>query len=88
MPYVRFEPKIPASERAKTVHALDRSAAVTDYISFYKVKNRKSYLSVCEPVSVLKTSDGRYVECEITIAVNMQSNYRVILNHCRGFCDL
>jgi hypothetical protein len=29
MPYVRFEPTIPASERAKTVHALDRSATVT-----------------------------------------------------------
>jgi hypothetical protein len=29
MPYVGFEPTIPASERAKTVHALDRSATVT-----------------------------------------------------------
>jgi hypothetical protein len=29
MPYVRFEPTILASERAKTVHALDRSATVT-----------------------------------------------------------
>jgi hypothetical protein len=29
MPCVRFEPTIPASERAKTVHALDRSATVT-----------------------------------------------------------
>jgi hypothetical protein len=29
MPYVGFEPMIPASERAKTVHALDRSATVT-----------------------------------------------------------
>jgi hypothetical protein len=26
---VGFEPTIPASERAKTVHALDRSATVT-----------------------------------------------------------
>jgi hypothetical protein len=26
---MRFEPKAPASERAKTVHALDRSAIVT-----------------------------------------------------------
>jgi hypothetical protein len=29
MPEVGFEPKITASERAKTVHALDRSATVT-----------------------------------------------------------
>jgi hypothetical protein len=29
MPWVGFEPKITASERAKTVHALDRSATVT-----------------------------------------------------------
>jgi hypothetical protein len=31
MPCVGFEPTIPASERAKTVHALDRSATVTDF---------------------------------------------------------
>jgi hypothetical protein len=29
MPWVGFEPTIPASERAKTVHALDRAATVT-----------------------------------------------------------
>jgi hypothetical protein len=29
VPYVGFEPTIPASERAKTVHALDRSHTVT-----------------------------------------------------------
>jgi FAD synthase len=29
MSYVGFEPTIPASERAKKVHALDRAAAVT-----------------------------------------------------------
>jgi hypothetical protein len=29
MPWVGFESTIPASERAKTVHALDRSATVT-----------------------------------------------------------
>jgi hypothetical protein len=30
MPFVVFEFTIPASERAKTAHALDRSATVTD----------------------------------------------------------
>jgi hypothetical protein len=29
MLWVRFEPTIPGSDRAKTVHALDRSATVT-----------------------------------------------------------
>jgi hypothetical protein len=28
MPWVGFEPTIPASERAKTVHALDRASTV------------------------------------------------------------
>jgi hypothetical protein len=38
MPSLGFEPTIPASERAKTVHALDRSATVTGNtkIDFYK----------------------------------------------------
>jgi hypothetical protein len=33
MPWVGFEPTIPASERAKIVHALDRKATVTGLIS-------------------------------------------------------
>jgi hypothetical protein len=32
MPWLGFEPKIPASEREKTVHALDRATTVTGYI--------------------------------------------------------
>jgi hypothetical protein len=35
---VGFEPTIPASERAKTVHALDRSATVTGPRGFTKYK--------------------------------------------------
>jgi hypothetical protein len=31
MPWVRFEPTIPAFQRAKTVYALDRSATVTGF---------------------------------------------------------
>jgi hypothetical protein len=43
MPSVGFESTIPASERAVTVHALDRSATVTGeflftYYNFCKVK--------------------------------------------------
>jgi hypothetical protein len=33
MPWVRFEHTIPASEQAKIVHALDRSATVTGQAS-------------------------------------------------------
>jgi hypothetical protein len=37
MPCVGFQPTITASERAKTVHALDRSATVTGQIQYYKM---------------------------------------------------
>jgi hypothetical protein len=39
MPYVRFEPTIPASERAKTVHAVDRSATVSGAIKHDLIKD-------------------------------------------------
>jgi FAD synthase len=38
MTYVGFEPTIPASERAKTVHALDREATVTGQGSKIRMK--------------------------------------------------
>jgi hypothetical protein len=39
MPFVGFEPTIPVSERAKTVHALDRSVTVTgtEYVGIQKM---------------------------------------------------
>jgi hypothetical protein len=37
MPCVGLEPTIPASERAKTVHPLDRSATVT---GLYNIRGR------------------------------------------------
>jgi hypothetical protein len=37
MPWVGFEPTIPASEQAKTVHDLDRSATVTGSVGDIKV---------------------------------------------------
>jgi hypothetical protein len=40
MPWVGFEYTIPASERAKTVHALDRSATVTGESVHVKVKGK------------------------------------------------
>jgi hypothetical protein len=44
MPWVGFEPTIPASERAKTVHALDRAAIVTDTSRIYVKKNYLIFL--------------------------------------------
>jgi hypothetical protein len=35
MPWVGFEPMLPVSERAKTLHALGRSATVTGYRDHY-----------------------------------------------------
>jgi hypothetical protein len=40
MPWVGFEPTIPASKRAKTVHVLDRAATVTGNDTFYASKLR------------------------------------------------
>jgi hypothetical protein len=37
MPWVGFKPTIPASKRAKTVHALDRSATVTGNFTFKRI---------------------------------------------------
>jgi hypothetical protein len=49
MPWVGFEPTIPVSERAKTVHALDRYATVTG----------KCYINSTETVSVDIRQGGR-----------------------------
>jgi hypothetical protein len=38
MPWVGFEPMIPASKQAKIVHALDSMATVTGYIILLKDK--------------------------------------------------
>jgi hypothetical protein len=50
MPWVGLEPTIPASERAKTVHVLDRSATVTGQFIYYILK----MLSQCHlPLEVI-----------------------------------
>jgi hypothetical protein len=68
MPRVRFEPTIPVFERAKSVHALDRTATVTGIIMKYSwlifivlknvcswrlVKNASWYLAFVSVVLVL-----------------------------------
>jgi hypothetical protein len=59
MPCVGFEPTIPVSERAKTVHALDRSVTVTGYdlFSHPKVKREASRrIGFCREVNNLHFS--------------------------------
>jgi hypothetical protein len=55
MPCVGFEPTIPASERAKTVHVLDRSATVTGllYITFLLMCLFIAYPSISSPFAGL-----------------------------------
>jgi hypothetical protein len=48
MPFVGFEPMIPASERAKTVHALDRSATVTGRPLLVPQLKRSNYNTLTE----------------------------------------
>jgi hypothetical protein len=43
MPRVGFKPTIPAFERAKTVHALDRAATVIGGSRIIRRKNREKY---------------------------------------------
>jgi hypothetical protein len=51
MPWVGFEPTIPASEREKTVHALDRAATVTGR---FEIR-----------ASELQSRCAKYLSCEI-----------------------
>jgi hypothetical protein len=53
MPWVGFEHTIPASERAKTVHTLDRSATVTGSVKELLLRNPKKW----KPDSLIH--DGR-----------------------------
>jgi hypothetical protein len=47
MPQVSFEPTIPASERAKRVHALDHAAIVTSFVAQLAIQILY-YTSVCQ----------------------------------------
>jgi hypothetical protein len=57
MPWVEFEPTIPASERAKTVYALDRSATVTDYLRQTRYEN----ISYIELAHVIVRWEGLFI---------------------------
>jgi hypothetical protein len=59
MPCVGFELTIPASERTKTVHALDRSATVTGSLEIYRLKYFYIFLSF--PVSATCLSRQMFI---------------------------
>jgi hypothetical protein len=67
MPWVVFEPTITASERAKTVHALDRSATVDIHLPSKIFKRRKN-------VSVLQN------ELKYKSIISEQNSNKIIPN--------
>jgi hypothetical protein len=56
MPWVGFEPTIPASERAKTDHALDRAATVTGVLMNYPCHSNQRPLSIMYDILSLTNS--------------------------------
>jgi hypothetical protein len=54
---VGFEPTIPASERAKTVHALDRPATVIGFNALHGVISQKIVLFI---TTAVRTSNPTY----------------------------
>jgi hypothetical protein len=60
MPWVGFERTITGSERAKTVHALDRSATVTGNLMYLVV-----CISVITIIDVLSISETKNRKSEV-----------------------
>jgi hypothetical protein len=83
MPYVGFEPTIPASERAKTFHALDRAATVTGtfYVGneienfLFELRNniRGSELDNIKRDRMKTVSDTEKCKIQITVSANSHS---------------
>jgi hypothetical protein len=67
MPRVGFEPTIPASRRAKTVHALDQSAIVTGESLLNILKSLPS-VSLLDPLT-----DCDLVRHGVTLSYHTQS---------------
>jgi hypothetical protein len=74
MPWVGFEPTIPAFERVKTVHALDRTATVTAriHIAQPEFEQAVSGLNVRNFTAVLTRSGGRSVIIMVLVAVRIE----------------
>jgi hypothetical protein len=84
MPWVGFEPTIPASERAKAFHALDRAATVTGE-TLYAVLNNYIANSNCGTVKYVTISQQwgalpyRHKRCGIEISWIGRLNYASLL---------
>jgi hypothetical protein len=70
MPCVGFEPTIPASERAKIVHSLDRSATVTGITEF---TDRKFGIEVFTRSSQRRR--GLYRPIKTPLYINIKPNF-------------
>jgi hypothetical protein len=68
MPWVVFEPTIPAFERPKTVHALDRAATVigtqesSKWLKYYLGRIR-AYIHICTHTYTLDDARARGIHC-------------------------
>jgi hypothetical protein len=80
MPYVGLELTIPASERAKTVHASDRSATVTgDHpTNFRKICIHKMSLFINERPSLALAQCLRYRQLVTKLHVFLYLVYRLL----------
>jgi hypothetical protein len=67
IPCVGFEPTIPASEWAKTVHALDHSATLTSHLSFYIHQNETVQTSSI--AEVWSKAMGRALQCYKVLSI-------------------
>jgi hypothetical protein len=73
MAWVGLEPTIPAPERAKTVHALDRSATVTGRKASYIVLIHSCVLiHFCYVNHVLIASEARTTSSKTGIPIRME----------------
>jgi hypothetical protein len=83
MPSVGFEPTIPASERAKTVHALDRAATVigtrSSETQFYILKYTGLWLIIYSSLKILSVKWVMTNEGLIPIAVRIREQPWILL---------
>jgi hypothetical protein len=84
MPCVGFEPTIPASERAKTVHALDRAATViSQYLHMEDGKSHAAHGTPSVPVSGRRTVGTTFFGNKI----NSQCYIDTFYKHLRHFSE-
>jgi hypothetical protein len=83
MPQVRFEPMIPAYERAKTVHALDRAAIKA--MCMYKKRYRLLLLQMSHQFSTNTPVQSEHF-CQCSTSVSLPKSVSVFRKHVRKVC--